>query len=111
MDDSRFDAWLKALADGGNRRQILRPLTAGATAVALSRLGFGAAEAKKKRKRKKRCIKLGDSCRPGGRACCHQRTCGGPPEARFCCQQGGESCGVGPDCCNLTCLQGLCALN
>lgn len=63
-------------------------------------------------KRKKRCKKLGEPCLPDGkRTCCHKHTCGGPPEARFCCKQGGEPCKKSRDCCNLTCEQGSCALN
>ena len=64
-----------------------------------------------RKKKKKRCTRLGKACIPEGRRCCHGRTCGGPPEARFCCEQGGEACSGNGDCCNLQCIDGLCALN
>lgn len=102
MNGGSFDAW--------SRRRV--GMVAGGLAASL--LGIVPSEdtaAKKKRKKKKRCKKLRESCNPEGRTCCNDRTCGGPPEARFCCQQGGESCDGNGDCCNQTCIQGACALN
>ena len=103
MDGTRFDGW--------TRRRF--GVAAGGMAVAL--LGPGRAtgsEAQKHKRRKKRCQKLGEACVPGGkRRCCHGRACGGPLEARFCCKQGGEPCAGPGACCNLTCVDGFCALN
>lgn len=121
MDDARFDVWMKVLAGGENRRQILRTLTAGVSGLAASWLGFGAIEAKnKRRKRKKRCKRVTDSCTPGGkRKCCNTLMCGRllGVSGRRCCRGAGASCVSGDECClDLLCFReagsarGICGL-
>ncbi len=109
MDGARFDDWMKALAGGGSRRQILPTLTAGATGLAVGWLGFGASEARKK-KRKKRCKRVTDRCTPGGkRKCCNTLICGslfGAPGHR-CCRGRGAPCSSGGGEC---CLDHLCVI-
>jgi hypothetical protein len=95
MNDTRFDAWTR-------RRVGVTAGGAAASLLGLTRLPSTA---------KKRCKRLGKPCVPGGRRCCNGRTCGGPPESRFCCKQGGEPCEKNRHCCNLACIARECALN
>jgi hypothetical protein len=102
MDGAHFDAWTRrrfGLAAGGLATSLWSALT----------LEDGAA---KKKHKKKRCKKLGDGCKPGGkRKCCGELRCdvtgyGGqaPP---VCCEKLGKPCDVDRDCCEgLACCGG-----
>jgi hypothetical protein len=102
MDGSTFDCW--------TRRRFGH--LAGSTVSVL--LGWSAAaDARKNRKRKKRCKKLGDSCKPGGkRRCCGKLRCdktlASSPTVR-CCKGEDESCEEHIECCDgLGCPDNTC---
>ncbi|MGH2616809.1 MAG: hypothetical protein ACRDJC_16360 [Thermomicrobiales bacterium] len=96
MDAHRFDAWTR-------RRFGLA--TGGVLAAALGLAAFDAAEAGKKRRRKKRkrCVKLLQPCRIGGRKCCHRHVCqsfnAGANGTFFCCKGQGQPCTTSDQCC------------
>lgn len=100
MVEPRFTSW--------TRRRF--GLAMGSLTISLA--GLADARPIDARNKKKRCKTLRQSCNPAGRRCCDGRTCGGDPAlGRFCCKQGGEPCRGNGDCCNVQCVQGLCALN
>ncbi len=82
MEETHFDAW--------TRRRF--GLMAGGALVALA--GWQGTDAKKK---KKRCKKLGDTCKPGGkRRCCGRLRCDVPGgkgnQHEICCKTAGKPC-------------------
>jgi hypothetical protein len=90
MDGLEFDAW--------TRRRF--GLAVGGAVAALA--GLDATTAKKKRK--KRCKRLGEGCKPGGkRKCCGQLRCDRPGsdsvDRPLCCKTAGKSCSDSLDCC------------
>ena len=105
MDGSDFDAWTRrrfGLAAGG-----LAPFLIGA-------LTLGDVAAKTKNK-KKRCKKLSQPCKPGGkRKCCGNLRCDlvglDSIQQTFCCRTEGKSCSKETDCCTGLGCFGTCQL-
>jgi len=108
MDGTRFDAIARQLSTIRSRRETVKAAAVASLGLGLAGLGAGDAEAKK---RKKRCKKLGQGCKPGGkRKCCTKQDliCG---EARDnaggnrCCKSFGTLCSVPAECCgDLACF-------
>lgn len=105
MPEAPFDAWTR-------RRFGLA--TGSGIAALLGLVGTERAEARKKntKKRKRRCRKLGNFCKPGGkRTCCGRLKCGKQsdvnPAKTACCKTAGKPCSKVPqerECCaGLTC--------
>ncbi|MGH2614267.1 MAG: tail fiber domain-containing protein [Thermomicrobiales bacterium] len=103
MDGPGFDRWTR-------RRFGLAGGFAASTLALLGRLETEASKRKRKRrKNKKRCKRLGDTCRQGGkRKCCGDLRCdfhsGNSLSQTVCCKKAGKSCSDIFECCvGLTC--------
>ena len=101
MDEPRFDPWT---------RRHVGQVAGGIAALSLTLLGITDSEAgqnarKRKRRRKKRCKKLHDPCRVGGkRKCCGDLRCRtsslNAGTHTFCCRTEGKPCANEADCCD-----------
>jgi hypothetical protein len=119
MESTTFDAVTRLLANGLNRRALVRRLAAGGTTAATAGVLLGAVDEaaakknKKKDKKKKRCLRSGKPCKTN-KQCCPDKTdnicdvpTGGSNSDTFCCGGEGAKCGganedgdaVGPKCC------------
>jgi hypothetical protein len=109
MNGIRFDTLARSLSTIVSRRETVKAAAVASMGLGLAGLGLDAAAAKGKRK--KRCKKLGQGCKPGGkRKCCKKQNlvCG---EARDdlggnrCCKGFGTECGNAEECCgDLACI-------
>ncbi|MEZ4562010.1 MAG: hypothetical protein R2853_04685 [Thermomicrobiales bacterium] len=115
MDTRHFDGIVRDLNTAGSRRQAMLALAAGG--LGWSFLQPEGADAKKKRKHKrrkkrknKRCLQLGNICKPGGkRRCCSELSCrvrSGNTQAD-CCLELGAVCESAEDCCEGGCIPNL----
>ena len=104
MEDACFDACTR------------RRFGMAASSLAAALLGLASNDAEtKKRKRKKRCKRLGQGCKPGGkRQCCGELRCDQisfePNAGTRCCRAEDQPCSEHRHCCDGLCCQlsGLC---
>jgi hypothetical protein len=83
MDESRFDALVRAFSSGTTRRDALRGLAAGGAALAASATTLGEAAAKKKKHHHKR-NKHQCKGKPDGAACTTNKECCTKTTKRIC---------------------------
>ncbi len=109
MDGTRFDSLARNLSTIGSRREAVKAAAVTSLGLGLASLGLADADAKKKNK-KKRCKKLGQICKPGGkRKCCKGTLCqlrlgNNAPD---CCLAVNAVCDEAQDCCEGGCISVL----